>query len=70
MQESSMELIPASKCMNLQLNIEDELDISKEEYEEAVKRMQQEYKNKSAKGKQGRSNSIIKHLMNKTILEA
>ena len=65
-QESSMELLPPSKRMKLQLNIEDELDISEEEYEEAVKQMQQEYKKKSAKGKQGRSNSTVKHLMNKT----
>ena len=39
-QESSMKLLPPSKCMNLQLNIEDELDVIKEEYEEVVKQMQ------------------------------
>ena len=35
-----MKLLPPSKCMNLQLNIEDELDVIKEEYEEVVKQMQ------------------------------
>lgn len=52
--------------MKLQLDIEDESEISEEEYEEAVKKMQEEYKSKSGKGKQKSSNSTVKHLMDKT----
>ena len=36
-----------------------------EEYEEVIKEMQEEYKRKSTKGKQGISNSMVKHLMDK-----
>ena len=67
-QESSMESSPPSKRMKLQLDIDDELEIDEEEYEEAIKQMQEEYRNKSTKGKQGRSSSTIKHLMGKTRL--
>ena len=59
-----MESSPPSKRMKLQLDIDDELEIDEEEYEEAIKQMQEEYRNKSAKGKQG----TIKHLMGKTRL--
>ena len=54
--------------MKLQLDIEDE-EISKEEYKEAIKEMQEEYKRKLTKGKQGRSNSMVKHLIDKTSLQ-
>ena len=54
-----MESSPSSKRMKLQLDIDDELEIDEEEYEEAIKQMQEEYRNKSAKGKQGRSSSTI-----------
>lgn len=60
---------PPSKRMKLQLDVEDELEICEEEYEEAIKKMEEEYKSKSSKGKQGRSNSMVKHLMEKTRLE-
>ena len=68
MQEASIESSPPSKRMKLQLDINDDLEIDEEEYEEVIKQMQEEYKRKSAKGKQGRSSSTVKHLMGKTRL--
>lgn len=60
---------PPPKRMKLQLDINDELEIDEEEYEEALKQMQEEYKSRSVKGKEGRSSSTIKHLMGKTRLQ-
>lgn len=45
---------------------EDELPIDEEEYQEAVEKLQEEYRNK--KGKKSTNHSIIKNLMEKTKL--